>query len=85
VKGSQKADEILASIPRDDWYELRVMSRTFQGRQYVDIRLWQVLRSGMTRPTPKGVQLRPSELREVIAALQQAMDALGEGDDVEAA
>jgi hypothetical protein len=85
VKGSQKADEILASIPRDDWYELRVMSRTFQGRQYVDIRLWQVLRSGMTRPTPKGVQARPSELRELIAALQQAMDALGEGDDVEAA
>ena len=61
--------------------ELRVSLDEFQGRPFISIRQWFKDRdSGELFPTKKGTSIRLSEVADVIAALQQAVELAGDGN-----
>jgi hypothetical protein len=67
--------KILATLKRQDGTELRVALREFQGKPWVDLRIWQPDGERMS-PTKKGLGLKTRELPEVVEALVAAMENL---------
>lgn len=51
---------------------IRVALCIFNGREYIDIRVWTLNRDGEIRPTKAGVAIAPALLDEVIDLLQLA-------------
>lgn len=69
---------ILADLARNDGQEhLRVSVVDYGGARFVSVRTWSRAKGGAHRPTPRGVHLRPSELR----AVRDALDAAIQLDD----
>ena len=77
-KEEPETGKILVSLKRVDGTELRVALREFQGKPWVDLRIWQPgeLGTGTWTPTKKGLGLKTRELPEVVEALLAAMENL---------
>jgi hypothetical protein len=73
-------DRLVTTIRKNSREELRVAIRTFKGHRNVDVRVFAEDGRGDPRPTPKGVSIKPTLLRPVIEALEQAEQiAIAEG------
>ncbi len=57
---------------KDKVEELRVELATFEGKQYVGIRVWWQPKPGEWAPGKAGVTVRAKELRAVVKALAAA-------------
>lgn len=68
--------KILTSCKRQDGTELRVALREYQGKPWVEVRLWQPEEGGRMAPTKKGLGIRTRELPDVVEALVAAMQEL---------
>lgn len=69
-------DDLIASVPRNRG-AIQVRWREFKGHDLCDVRQWYLdPETGELKPSPKGVSLRPEEIREVAAALLQTAEAL---------
>jgi hypothetical protein len=66
----------VAEFHRGERLKLKLQVRTFNGARYVDLRLHERDDDGTSRPTIKGLTLRPSELDQVLAALERAKHIL---------
>jgi hypothetical protein len=67
--------EALGAFNRNDGREeLRVTLKTFEGRQYVSMRVWFCDDRGAWWPTRKGVSVRLREIVGVVGALQRGLD-----------
>ena len=60
---------ILASFPRTNGSEVRLMRKQYRGKVLVDLRLYWLNKSGEWQATRKGATLKPEELPELIRAL----------------
>jgi len=67
--------KILTACKRTDGSELRISLKEYQGRPWVDARIWQTEGERMI-PTKKGVGFKTRELPEVVEALMAAMEAI---------
>lgn len=66
------SDQVFCEILRNRG-AVRVESRTFKGEQTVHVRFYyQDSNDGTPQPSPKGVALKPHEIREVAEALLKA-------------
>jgi Transcriptional Coactivator p15 (PC4) len=75
----------IAEFPRDERFKLKLQVRTFNGgARYVDLRLHERADDGSSIPTVRGLTLRPSELEQVVAALERARHILRPHADREA-
>ena len=78
-KGAPKEEldpgKILATCKRQDGTELRVALREYEGKPWVDVRIWQPMDERMA-PSKKGVGIRTRELPDVVEALVAAMQEL---------
>ena len=72
------ADKILMRIDRRDGSQVRVSLREWQGRRYVDLRIWHAPDTAAPmRPTAKGLTIRtPTECAMVQSALDGAIEEL---------
>ena len=69
-------DDLICSVPRNRG-AVQVRRREFKGRDLCDVRQWYLdAETGELKPSPKGVSLRPEEIREVAAGLLQTAEAL---------
>ena len=75
--------EVLAVIEKNASEEIQVALSQFKGRKLIDVRTWlRPLHQGdQATPTRKGVTVRPDQIDELIAALDQARDTNGGGND----
>lgn len=78
----EQDDTMLAALdrgPADDRprEQLQVRLRHYQGRPFVDLRVWFRGDDGNYRPTSKGSTVRGRELLEVLRALRGAAAQLG--------
>lgn len=64
----------LATFDRGGREHVRVSLKTFEGRQFVDVRRWFIGGDGQWRPMVKGASVRLSELDALIAALVKAQE-----------
>lgn len=85
-------DVVLAALPRPAYRdggsdeELRVCLSEYNGKPYAQIRIWYAdAATGTYKPTKRGTSIRPSEIREAVAALQEAMRRLEAADERPAA
>lgn len=67
-------DELVCSIPRARG-ALQIRRRTYRGTEFADVRAWYLHPEDGTLQPGKGGTVRPSELREVIAALTKIAEA----------
>ena len=59
--------------------KVSVRIREWQGRKYIDIRVFYTQDDGRTwKPSPKGISLRPAEVVDISRWLDRAMDLLVE-------
>jgi hypothetical protein len=71
----------LATFPRSDRAELRVSLARFQGRAYVNLRIWEANEAGEWWPAKgKGCSIRIHELSEMVAALRSAEGLIDDED-----
>jgi len=70
------SDQIFAELLRNRG-AVRVESRTFKGEQTVHVRFYyQDQNDGTLQPSPKGVSLKPNEVRAAAEALLKAAESL---------
>lgn len=82
----QETGHRLATIPRGPGEELRLSLDTFEGRPYVNVRVWAIGSDGAYWPVRgKGVSVRIREIRAVAEALARAYDLTEGGDPSPAA
>ena len=77
VEAPEDSGEKFLTIARGTGQELRVRLKTYNGRSYLDCRLWS--RSGAASPffpTQKGLTIRKHEIADMIKALDAARGAL---------
>jgi hypothetical protein len=55
--------------------ELRIARRSFNGFEYIDLRVWFRGEDGQYRPTKTGVTVKLHEIDHVVAALSKAKGA----------
>jgi hypothetical protein len=67
-------DELVSSQPRVRG-ALQIRKRTWKGKDFADAREWYLDRETGELKPGKGVTIRPSELREAIAALTKVAEA----------
>ena len=70
---TESGDETIATLRRGDSAEVRIRVREWQGRRYVDLRLFD---GGA--PTKKGLTLRIGEIVDVCSALDRALTRIAE-------
>jgi hypothetical protein len=69
------AEDLIATIPKNQREELRVSLSTFRGRRVLDVRVF-VDQAGKGRiPTPKGLTVSAERIPALIAALEKAREA----------
>ena len=74
---------VLVRIPRGDGAErLQVAVKEYQGKPFVDVRLWWRTDDGRYLPGKKGLSIRVRELHEVVRALGDAERQLGQARGV---
>lgn len=67
-------DELIASVPRTRG-AIQIRKREYRGATFADVRSWYFDEvTGELKPG-KGATIRPGEIREVIAALEQIASA----------
>jgi hypothetical protein len=64
--------------------QVRLSWVQYRGAHFASLRIWSRSAAGEHRPTPRGIHLRPGELREIHAALEAAIQ-LAEREDAEGA
>ncbi|MFH1177443.1 MAG: transcriptional coactivator p15/PC4 family protein, partial [Acidobacteriota bacterium] len=69
----RKSDEKEASE------QLRVTLREYQGRPFIDLRVWFLANDNHWHPTKKGATIRRGELGRVLEALGRAAQLFGGG------
>lgn len=74
---TQANDTVLVDIPRGDKDLLRLAMREYEGKRYIDLRVWFIAPDGAWKPTGKGTTIRPKELARAVAALERAARDLG--------
>lgn len=83
TEGAPEGGTLLAELPRGDGKEcIRVSLVTYRGARFASVRVWSRSRAGDYRPTARGVHLRPSELRDIRAALDRAIGPVAGDSDV---
>lgn len=67
--------EIIAEVAKNQSEILRVQRTRFNGVDLLDVRVWTVpqVPGGESRPTKKGLTLRPETWAELVAVLEQAV------------
>lgn len=70
--------KILVACNRQDGTVLRVALKEYEGRPFLDLRVWNPgeLGTGQLLPSKKGVSLKVRELPDVVEALMTAMQEL---------
>lgn len=73
----QAEGEVIASIARPGYRgaaggQLRVSLDSFEGHEYISIRLWMVGDDGVARPSKKGTSVRLGEAEAVADAIREA-------------
>lgn len=72
--------EVLAEVPRGDGTVLRVAWRTFEGKPFATIAVWERGTAGAWWPVKgKAVTVRVRELGEVLEGLVKAAERAAEG------
>lgn len=74
-RGEPETGKILTTCKRPDGTELRIALREYEGKPWIDVRVWQ-LDGGRMSPTKKGLGLKTRELPEIVEALVAAMEDL---------
>ena len=80
-------EQLLAEVEKNDREVIRVQRTSFKGIDLVDARVWTVpaIPGGESKPTRKGLTLRPETWAELTEALRQALGSeLEQEDDGEA-
>jgi len=73
MEANVKVEEVLiGSIPKKDGEEIRVRRSTFNGRPYVDVRVFYRTEAGEWSPTKKGVAFAPERVGELVDLLKTA-------------
>lgn len=67
---------VLATFPRKDGQELRVTLDSFNGRPFLNARLWFTADDGTHRPTKKGITVGSRDLRAFAGAILDAIDEI---------
>ncbi len=65
--------ETLVELARGEREQLRLSRRTYNGRAYLDLRVYELGRGGDWLPTRKGCSVRFSEAGDISAALDRAL------------
>ena len=83
---TQTASEeiILAEVPKNATEIIRLRHTTFNGIDLLDARVWTLpqVPGGESRPTKKGLTLRPETWAELVDALRNALASEEIGGDV---
>lgn len=77
-------EQLLAEVEKNDREVIRVQRTRFRGVDLVDCRVWTVplVPGAESKPTKKGLTLRPETWTELAAALRQALGSeLEQTDD----
>ncbi len=81
----QQEGELVATVPKNSREELRLRRTEFNGVDLLDCRVWTLsaVPGGDSKPTKKGLCLRPATWTELVQALQIALGsgATAEADD----
>lgn len=81
------AEQLLAEVPKNATEVVRLQRTTFRGVDLLDARVWTVpaIPGAESKPTKKGLTLRPETWAELTEALREALGReLEEDDDDEA-
>jgi hypothetical protein len=71
--------ELLLSVPRGELEQLRVSLDSYEGHQFLSLRVWSKGQGDGWWPTRKGVTVRTRELGQVLGAMGEAARLLGMG------
>ena len=63
-------DKIIATIPKSDIEEVRILLGEYTGKQRIDIRTWFKNQAGVLMPTKKGVSIPVEKWPELKKALK---------------
>ena len=67
--------DLVGVIEKNAWEQVRVKFAVFKGDVYVDVRVYGKYSSGREYgPTPKGVCIKASKLRQLIGLLERAAE-----------
>ena len=82
----QATKELIAEVPKNSREVIRIQRTTFNGAPLVDARVWTVpaVPGGDSKPTKKGLTLRPETWAELTATVRIAPGDGGELGDVDA-
>jgi len=67
--GSKPEPRRLATFPRTETEELRVELAEYEGKPFLNLRIWFRSTDGAWLPTKKGVTIRMREISDLVAAL----------------
>ena len=74
-----KQDQLIASIPKGTYAQVRVQLRCYEDRDLIDVRVFAPAKdSDMLVPTAKGISLDIGSLPELRAAFAQAENSARE-------
>ena len=79
------SEQLLAEVPKNTREIIRIQRTTFKGIDLLDARVWTVpaIPGGESKPTRKGLSLRPETWAALTAALRQALSEELEEDEGE--
>ena len=75
IMAAHTTEQLLAEVEKNDREVIRVQRTSFKGIDLVDARVWTVpaIPGAESKPTKKGLTLRPETWAELTAALRQAL------------
>ena len=76
VEAPRDDGETLLERPRNETEKFRLTLKTYEGRPFIDARIYFRGTDGGWHPTKKGVSIRVGELAAVVDALQGALERL---------
>lgn len=76
MTGKQEAP-VIASFPKNKREEVRIRLTEWEGKPYIDIRVFFATGEGEWAGTRKGICLSAEQLPELMTALERAAEAVG--------
>lgn len=78
MNANQEAS-VIASFPKNKREEIRLRLTEWEGKPYVDIRVFFAKGEGGWAGTRKGICLSAEQLPELVAAIEKSSEAVGGG------
>lgn len=65
----------IGTVPKSQRSEIRVSAKVYEGKPFVDVRLWALNpdQDGLV-PTKKGITVNPNQIPQLIELLQRAQE-----------